>query len=106
MIVTDIQLVLGLVLYFMGEWGYKSFKNFPMKDVMGNSYTRFFAVEHLVGMLIAIVLIHIGRAKMKKKSSDREKHHAVFIYNLIALIILLATIPWPFRALFENRGWI
>lgn len=103
--VCDFQLLIGLVLYFLGPLGYKNIQNMGMGEVMRNSYSRFFAIEHIIGMLIAIFLFHVGRVKTKKVMSDVAKHKATFIYVLIGLIIILATIPWPFKAGFEGIGW-
>ncbi len=104
-ILTDVQLLLGLVLYFAGAYGLKSIQNMGMGEVMKNSYSRFFAMEHLVMMLFAIVLIHVGRSKSKRASSDVAKHKNAFWFYLIALILILSSIPWPFRVGFEGRGW-
>jgi hypothetical protein len=95
----DIQLIIGLVLYIFGPMGLKNIQN------MGNPYSRFFVMEHLVGMLIAIVIFHVGRSKSKKAIDDASKHKKAFIYYLIGLIIILASIPWPFKAGFEGIGW-
>jgi hypothetical protein len=57
-------------------------------------------------MLIAIIIIHIGRSKSKKANSDLGKHKAAFWYYLIGLILILASIPWPFRKGFEAMGWM
>lgn len=96
MISADIQLLLGLALYFMKGW-------FTVLtsggDVMSNKYNRFFAVEHMFGMLVAIVLIHIGYASVKKNITDGAKFTKLFWFTLIATIIMLATIPWPGREL-------
>ncbi len=86
---SHIQLLTGLILYPMSDW--VDFGN------LGNKYYRFFAVEHLIGMLIAIALITIGRIKMKKLSVPYKKHKVTFVYYFIALILILASIPWPFR---------
>ncbi len=88
MLSTHIQLLLGLVLYAM-DWGVKV--NFSM---MAERLYRFYTVEHLVGMLIAIVLITIGHRKAKSLN-----HGKVFAYYGIGLLIILASIPWPFRDL-------
>lgn len=95
---SHIQLVLGFALYAL----------FMMRiqdhgAIMGDSVLRFYAVEHIFGMLIGIVLISIGRIKSKKASDDTAKHKTIAIYYLIALIIILASIPWPFRGL--GNGW-
>ena len=101
----DIQLITGLVLYVFGPMGLKNIQNMGMGEVMKNSYTRFFAMEHLIGMLIAIVVFHIGRSKSKKATDDASKHKKEFIFYLIGLLIMLASIPWPFKAGFEGIGW-
>jgi hypothetical protein len=62
-------------------------------------------VEHLAGMLIAIILIHIGKAQGRKAISDRAKHRRTMIFYLLALLIILASIPWPFREIGVGRGW-
>jgi hypothetical protein len=54
--------------------------------------SRFWAIEHITGMLIAIILITIARGKAKVLNYNA----AAWLY-LIALIIILATVPWPFR---------
>ncbi|HMN32791.1 MAG TPA: hypothetical protein PKA54_05410 [Chitinophagaceae bacterium] len=101
----DLQLLLGLVLYFAGSRGLEAIKSIGMKEVMGNSFHRFFAVEHISMMIIAVVLVHIGKAKSKKAASDVAKHKAAFWFYLIALILILAAIPWPFKNGFESIGW-
>ncbi len=95
MICCDIQLVIGLVLYFNGPWFTMLKEN--TKVVMKDSAMRFFAMEHIVMMLIAWVLVHIGRSTVKRGSSDRQKHKRSLVYFGIALLIILAMIPWPFR---------
>jgi Ca2+/Na+ antiporter len=89
----DIQLLTGLTLYFFLSPITKIvFSDFgaAMKD----SELRFYAVEHFFMMLIAVVLVHIGRAKSKKNKIDRKKFKTAFIFYFIALVIMLAAIPW------------
>lgn len=102
-ILAHIQLLIGLALYIFGANGIKLFEK-GMSTVMSVSVFRFFAVEHLVGMLIAIALITVGRIKAKKLTEDLAKHKTTFTFFLIALIIILVTIPWPFRNL--GTTWI
>lgn len=97
------QLLIGLGLYFMGSKG-MSYFSMGMGEVMSNSVFRFFAVEHLVGMLVAIVLITVGRIKMKKLTDATAKHKTTLIYYAIALILILVSIPWPFRHF--GNAWI
>jgi hypothetical protein len=65
---------------------------------MKDSVARFYAVEHMTGMLIAIILITIGRGVSKKDIPDGVKHKRTFWFFLVALVIILASVPWPFRA--------
>lgn len=97
-VLAHLQLLLGLFLYFVGPNGIKLFEK-GMSGVMSVSVFRFFAVEHLFGMLIAIGLITFGRIKSKKLTEDIAKHKTTFIYFFIALLIIIITIPWPFRNL-------
>ena len=95
MISCDVQLLLGLILYFTGMW-FESVKS-NMGAVMKNSAERFFAVEHALLMIIAWLLVHVGRSMVKRADTDAKKHKRTLIYFGIALIIILAMIPWPFR---------
>jgi hypothetical protein len=89
----DIQLVIGLVLYFfLSPLTKAAFADFGA--AMKNDGLRFFAVEHIVIMLIAAVLVHIGRIKSKRATADWKKHRAAAIWYLIALFILMHGIPW------------
>lgn len=89
----DLQLITGLTLYFFLSPVTKlAFSDFgaAMKD----AGLRFYAVEHLSMMLIAVVLVHIGRTKSKRAKIDRKKFKIAFIYFLIALALMVAAIPW------------
>jgi hypothetical protein len=90
----DIQLVLGLVLYFKYAW-FDKLKD--MGNTMKNAYDRFFAVEHMSMMLIAWLLVHIGYAAVKKAGTDNKKHKKMLLFFGLALLLILASIPWPFR---------
>ena len=104
-IFSDLMLLLGVYLYFAGTLGYEAIKAKGMSAVMKDPYSRFFAAEHLIGMLIAIILIHIGKAQGKRPIGDKAKHRRTMIFYLVALLIILASIPWPFREIFQTRGW-
>lgn len=105
LITMDLQLLVGLYLYFAGAWGLKNIQNQGFGNVMKDAASRFFAVEHILGMLIAVVLVHIGYSATKKAVSDKKKFSKAFWCFLIALIVILATIPWPFREAL-GRGWV
>jgi hypothetical protein len=97
MITAHTTLLIGLYQWFFGPWGLKNIENAGMKAVMKDAVYRFYAVEHTTGMLLAIVLITIGRGVSKKQLSDAVKHKRTFWFFLIALLVILASIPWPFR---------
>ena len=89
----DLQLLIGLVLYFF----LSPVTKLAMADfgaAMKDSGIRFYAVEHFSMMLIAVVLVHIGRAKSKKAKTDSAKFKTATIFFLIALAVILAAIPW------------
>lgn len=103
MISCDIQLLLGLVLYFTGMW-FEKVKS-GMGEVMKDPAERFFAVEHALMMIIAWLLVHVGRSMAKRADTDAQKHKRTLIYFGIALVIILAMIPWPFRQPGIAREW-
>ena len=107
MIAAHTTLLVGLYLWIAGPWGLANIRNLGFGDVMKDKVYRYFAIEHLTGMLIAIVLITIGRGAAKKNIPDAAKFKRSFWLFLVALIIILATVPWPFReGIGAGRGWI
>ncbi|AHF15737.1 Eukaryotic cytochrome b561 [Niabella soli DSM 19437] len=104
-IVVDIELLIGLIQWFTGPWGYKQLTSRPMAEIMADPVARFFTVEHITMMIIAVALIHIGKSAGKKNISDRKKHRKTALFYVLALIIILAAVPWPFRAVGAGRGW-
>jgi hypothetical protein len=104
LITTHINFLVGLYLLFFGRFGIISAGKPDGVDIMKDKFFRFFWVEHPVGMLIAIVLITIGNGMAKKNVSDMIKFKKAFWFFFIALIIILATVPWPFREI--GRPWI
>ena len=104
-IFADLMLLIGIYLWFAGTWGYKQIAARGMAEVMKDPAARFYAIEHLAGMLVAIILIHVGKAQGSKQISDRAKHSRSLIFYTLALLIILASIPWPFRAIGTGRGW-
>jgi len=104
-IFADIMFLVGLALWYFGPRGYKYIEEFGMSAVMKNPSYRFFAIEHITMMLVAIILIHIGKVQAKKPISDKAKHKRTLIFYLLALIIILISIPWPFREVGVVSGW-
>ncbi|MCG1035247.1 hypothetical protein [Polaribacter sargassicola] len=92
LIVSHIQLLLGLGWYFMSPW-FKALKS-DAGEVMANKAARLLSVEHPIMMLIAIVLITIGWSKHKKKTEAINKFKTFAIFYGIALLLILSKIPW------------
>lgn len=91
MISFHTQFLLGWILYFT------SVKVQFFDGWMKQSMYRFFGMEHTLMMTIAFVLITIGHSK-SKKAEDTKKHGIIATFYTIALLLILAGIPWPFRS--------
>ncbi|HVW95681.1 MAG TPA: hypothetical protein VHA56_06915 [Mucilaginibacter sp.] len=92
------QLLIGIVLLFLSPL--VQFNS----DTMKNDVTRYFSVEHWVGMVIAIVLITIGHSKSKKAVLPEAKHRTVAIFYLLALVIIIGTIMAGGLPVLGSRG--
>ena len=99
---VHLQVVLGLFLYVARGWAGNVAK---MGEIMGNTTQRFWTVEHFVGMLLAAVLIQIGRTKSKKATEAPRKHKLALIFFSIGMLLILAQIPWPFRGEVARALW-
>jgi hypothetical protein len=93
-IFTHTQLLLGIILFFVSP--IVIFSGASMKDPIA----RYWLVEHNTGMIIAIVLITIARISLKKMTDAVSKHKRMFIYNSIALVIILLMIAQSHRGFF------
>ena len=91
LIFCDLQLLLGVVLYY-----YKLVTSGMLQggNVMKDPYIRFYAVEHSVSMIVAIILVHVGYSFIKKNVDDDRKFKRLFWCSFAALAIFLAMIPW------------
>jgi hypothetical protein len=89
-----LQLVLGLVLYFMMD-KQSIFSN--MAEGMKDPYTRYWGMEHLLGMIIAIAVVQFGRIASKKAGNDLLKHKKALIWYGVAMLLFVINIPWPWK---------
>lgn len=94
LIVTHIQLLIGLILYFISPLGFQSIKNNGMGVVMKDSLLRLYAVEHITVMIIAVALITIGYSRHKKKLTSAPKLKTLAIFYTLAFLAMLSRIPW------------
>ena len=90
----DLQLLIGLALYLVFSPTLQvAFSN--IGAAMRNPEYRFFVAEHFLGMLVAIGLAHVGRARSKKAQTDAGRFKSAAIFYGLALLIMLGSIPWP-----------
>jgi cytochrome bd-type quinol oxidase subunit 2 len=94
MISAHTQLLLGIILYFLSP--FVQFNGETMKDAT----TRYWTVEHLVMMILAIVLITIGHSRSKKAALPEAKHRAIAIFYILAVVVIVAAIAQGHRPLF------
>lgn len=94
LIVTHIQLLIGLVLLFVSPNGIQAISNNGMGAVMADSTMRLYAVEHPLVMILAVVAITMGYSKHKKKLVSTPKFKMLAIFYTITLVLILSRIPW------------
>jgi len=90
----DLQFLLGLLLYVaLSPLTRAAFQDFG--GAMRDTVLRFWAVEHVAGMIVGIALAHIGRSRVHKTGNDGRRHKLAAIFFTLALVAILASIPWP-----------
>lgn len=94
----DIQLLLGLIIYFgLSPITRSAIQN--LGAAMSNANLRFFALEHFILMLIAVILVHIGTGASRKAVEAISKHRRAAVWFTLAVLAILVGMPW-FRPLF------
>ena len=93
LIFSHIQLLIGLILYFVSPW-FKQWSNLGMGGVMEDSQKRLFLVEHPFTNILAIVLITMGWSLHKRQSDPGKKFLRIAIFYGLGLLLLLSRIPW------------
>jgi len=91
MIICHIQLLVGLIVYFVSE---KGFKAFAIEGAMKNSELRLTMLEHPLINIIALALITIGWSKHKKEESNNGKFKKIAIFYTLGLVLILLRLPW------------
>jgi hypothetical protein len=101
-IALDMQLLLGLILYFfLSPLTKTAFQDFGA--AMGVADLRFFGLEHAVYMVVAVVFAHLGSALSKKATTSQAKFMRAAIFYGLALLLILVGIPWG-RPLLPGLG--
>lgn len=90
----DLQVLLGLVLYFvLSPITQTALDDFGR--AMQVSALRYWAVEHVFGMVVGAFLAHRGRARVRAISDAGRKHKVAAVFFVLAMVAILASIPWP-----------
>ncbi|MBX2967503.1 MAG: cytochrome B [Cyclobacteriaceae bacterium] len=93
-IFTHLQLLVGLILYVVSDM--VQFNSGTMK----NEVLRYWAVEHATLNIIAIVLITLARTTSKKMTNDTAKHRRMFVFNALALLLIIVSLSMSGRGIF------
>lgn len=102
LICVDVQLLLGLLLWTQSPTVASA--RGDMGAAMKDPALRYFAVEHGALMLLAVVVVHLGRIAVKRATAPRSAHLRTAIYAGLALVLILLRTPWPFME--PGRPWI
>ena len=90
----DLQFLIGIALYLVfSPITRAAFQDFGA--AMASPILRFWAVEHILGMVIALALAHIGRVRVRKTTDPVRRYKLAAIFFGLALVAIVATIPWP-----------
>lgn len=90
-ILSHIQLLVGLILYFLSPLGLEMLKS---GSAMSDPAARLLALEHPLINIIAIVVISVGYIRAKKLSVSRAKFRSIYMMYAIGLVLILSRIPW------------
>lgn len=90
----DLQVVIGLLLYFVFSPLLATIRQ-HLSQAMSDDAMRYWLVEHPFGVIVALVLAHIGRVRIRKATDPARKHRLAVIFFGLALVALAASVPWP-----------
>lgn len=96
----NLQFILGLILFFISPY-IKSLMASGMSNIMANSQSRFFVVEHWFTMILALLAAQLGYSFAKRATSDRAKFMRSSIGYILAALLMAYGIPWG-RPLFPG----
>ena len=92
LILSHIQLLVGLVVYFVSANGLKAIQTLGMGGL--NSASRLLALEHPVTNILAIAFITIGWSRHKKTDDSTTKFKRIALLYGVGLVLILSRIPW------------
>ncbi|WP_338408901.1 hypothetical protein [uncultured Flavobacterium sp.] len=91
LIFCHIQLLIGLILYFVSE---KGFKAFAIEGAMKSPELRLTMLEHPLINIVAIALITVGWSKHKKQETQNGKFKKIALFYTLGLLLILSKLPW------------
>jgi hypothetical protein len=94
MMALDIQLLIGLILYLAVSPNMQEIRA-HFGEAMKNPQLRFWAVEHVSAMFVAVVLVHVGRVLARKAATPSAKRARMIIFFGIATVLMMLGTPWP-----------
>jgi hypothetical protein len=97
----DVQLLIGLLLYGLSPIVRAAFSD--ISATMRLDVLRFFAIEHITAMVIAVALAHIGRSRVRRAPSESVRFRAAAVFYTLSFLSVLIGIPWPFVP--AGRPW-
>jgi hypothetical protein len=96
-----LQLLLGIILYYMSPIVSSAWSNFA--GAMKKPEIRFWIIEHPAGMILGIIIAQVGNIISKKGATDEIKFKRAFYFFLIAMLIIMLSLPYVFRG--GERPW-
>ena len=93
LIFTHIQLLVGLILYFVSPW-VDQWSSLGIGGVMNDAQARLYLVEHPFTNILAILLITMGWSIHKRQTEDHKKFSRIGLFYTFGLLLLLSRIPW------------
>ncbi|KAA1243665.1 hypothetical protein [Aquimarina sp. RZ0] len=94
LIVTHLQLLIGIVIFFVSPTIMWFTDGVSVKEIMGDPLLRLYNLEHPLMMILMVVFITIGYSKHKKKLTSTPKFKMLAIFYTIAWLVMLSRIPW------------
>lgn len=98
-----LQILIGIALYIISPL-IEQFMQ--MEGWMKSTLPRFFMLEHMILMILSGLFVTLGFSKFKKKPEVDAKYRAIKIFFILALVLILLGIPWPFREVGAGRAWM
>lgn len=92
--IVQTQFLIGLALYVFSPMVRYFLENFGTAVHERNA--RFFGMEHITMMFIAVAVISAGSVKVDKNQTDRGKFRLIVIWFSVGLLIIFLSIPWEF----------